>query len=627
MILKQVQIYQTPLDVNYNNVLDLNDETWLNSHELGNHLTNIYDSITAYYYTATSPTQRAFNLNKETEFTFNYSSSTFDFVRKCNWAVLTSTDDKEYYYFITKYVVNDNFTTITLYLRWDAWTNNIANIVSDTTLNHIERRHIDDFTKPSGNISYGKNFISNEEELPVTRTAEKRQDQSDIVVIYTRYWLKGEHINFEMQPSGTLDDGNILRSLNPIKIVLRPFCFIDRNTREIVNCQYYFTGESTDPLSMKFPDYPYTQLGVQTIGAQWETSLIYTDFTVCPGLYYFVEEGPVFGKRIRFPYRDLVYADILYNGTKFSEGFVNIPTDSQDGSFEENLRYSCNTSGLNSVYTSKLFSSIYEPRIHYYPYEYTSYKFGDNIIDLIPKYNTTKATITYRYENKISPQLHIKFDNELRPVRYYNSQSVGNCPIVIDSLSEYLMNNSNQIKTDSLFSKIGIAISGLNTVSSLAGGNISSGISNASGAIKGIHNLMNIESRIKDANERQDTYTIPSIFAIDDINFQDDLIRLFAYVPDTKEKERVLKRFIMYGVNYDNYSAISENTRNNFDYIKTADCNLPNIKNNEDRKIIENAFNKGLRKWHIDTCYSVALETFDMEYTNLQKSIYTPSNP
>lgn len=633
MILKKVCLFQTPLDPDYNSVFDVNNASWLSNHNIGDsfNINNVFPEFTAYLRPNIDPQDKAFTLNKNSEFTFKYDATTFDFVRKCNWAIFTSINNEDYYYFITSYVVNDNFSAITIKLKWDAWTNNLMNITNNKDLNFIENRHIDDFYIDH-DIVRTKNYSTEEKEVNSHSIVLNHVGWQRYNILYLRLWLDMENLKFVYETiESVIENYNgLIPTVNPIGVINIPYAVVDSTTREIVDsAQIYNVGENQN-LPFFYPSRLNTILENSTNYNLITPSILFADLTYHPQFKFTYSYNSI-NNTLTINYTDDIHKVSEYygfvqlkTGTQLGnaiQGFCS-PLEYTDTLFPkeyspiiESLTYDLPAIPYQSDYTTKSENNIdkYEPRIHQFPFEYISYKYGENNIIIRPKYNVKELYLTQRVKNRINPHISLRYENEEKEYKYYNGVNNGTIPIAKDSLAEFLRNNSAQIIEKQMENLTLLAIS---TLSMNIPAIIGAGTKTIVGGLRtGV--------QLYDVNKAQDIYQIPSTFACDNMNYQDDLVRIYNTIADEKMHDEILKNFVLYGVNYQNTGKVSENTRNNFDFIKTSNCRLPNIKNNEDRKIIENAFDRGIRKWHIDTCYIEALKNFDLEYTNLQKSIYT----
>lgn len=67
---------------------------------------------------------------------------------------------------------------------------------------------------------------------------------------------------------------------------------------------------------------------------------------------------------------------------------------------------------------------------------------------------------------------------------------------------------------------------------------------------------------------------------------------------DNGDIEGVLNDMYMYGYKRNTAKSVKENCRTWFDFCQTSSCSLPEITNYMDRNILEQAFNRGVTKWH-----------------------------
>ena len=125
-----------------------------------------------------------------------------------------------------------------------------------------------------------------------------------------------------------------------------------------------------------------------------------------------------------------------------------------------------------------------------------------------------------------------------------------------------------------------------------------------------------------DADNKADTVYIPQYLAINDTEMQDDIVTLHYEIKDDYDRNKLLHYFEYYGLNTNEVDTPFSDSRLNYDYVQTQNSDLSNIiKNQYEREEIEKALNNGITKWHIDTCYSEAIKTFDRQYINYQNSI------
>ena len=123
---------------------------------------------------------------------------------------------------------------------------------------------------------------------------------------------------------------------------------------------------------------------------------------------------------------------------------------------------------------------------------------------------------------------------------------------------------------------------------------------NAGMIASGATDLIGFYANQTDLKNRQDNYSVPSFIASDDIQYQDFPFILSCEMYDEDEIQTIITRWQRYGYKINKRGSVRENTRIDFDYVKTIDCNLPFITNIRDKNELESAYNNGITRWHIN---------------------------
>ena len=169
MIVNQIYLLKTPLDSNYNNIIDFNST---NSYE---DMKKIYrdvliDSYGDYYegfpYILLDNFNRSIKINNKTSnitLPYNYRE-----IREYNYLIIKS--GSEYYFFFILSLISENDggnSSCTISIKWDVWANNLDNIYESeigsvynklNDYNLIEQKHFNRFTENKQPIYYNNSF-------------------------------------------------------------------------------------------------------------------------------------------------------------------------------------------------------------------------------------------------------------------------------------------------------------------------------------------------------------------------------------------------------------------------------------------------------------------------------------
>ena len=136
--------------------------------------------------------------------------------------------------------------------------------------------------------------------------------------------------------------------------------------------------------------------------------------------------------------------------------------------------------------------------------------------------------------------------------------------------------------------------------------------------------ILSTASKIKDADNQSDLYNMPTIDAVNDL-YQDIIYDIDYEFYDDYEKKDIYNDIHMYGENINRYESIRINYHVTFDYVKTINCSLPFIMNERERTEIENAYDRGITRWHYDKekmkyrNYKIFVSEFNKKLINLSK--------
>lgn len=251
-------------------------------------------------------------------------------------------------------------------------------------------------------------------------------------------------------------------------------------------------------------------------------------------------------------------------------------------------------------------SDLIDPSLYSKPFKYQSIVVGGDVIDLTPFSPTN-----YNGELKIykdAPQTTLNlFDSEgnkiLSPTRMFVDM-----PKLISygtsQLDVYLANNSAQHQTAKQVALTEGALRLISSAASIVANPTPVGVvSGVSGAASGVFNTINklsvLEARINSLKNAPYIYTpsmgecdkwfIDRVAIINNECYDDDIIY-----------NSYKNAISIYGYPVETYANVFSNNRRWFDYCETNKCSLIDINIPiEDKKILEDAFNSGIFKWHI----------------------------
>lgn len=630
-------LYSVPIDSTYTNVFDGYSHIDEYISFLDDNFTNLYVGVY----------QKSINLNKKIELQIQLEDSEVASIQNYNYVRIDVDSSYQYFYFIDSYKIENsvnNKVSAVLYCSWDVWSNNYLNIKDNDSNEFIENCHIDSYkaiATPSGLIQFrNNNYVTDEEDC---RTVESHHsipsynyDTNNFEVLYQRFFFSGEvKFNaFEYFPvtgifgKSETEKYGVITTTNPVKVAYIPIAVINRQTNEInYNIRDYIVhlthGDYTQIekhdlfLSKNFRPY--------TID---DPSLIYSDITFLSPFEYYVDINKnqlVFGLPSASIYGDDYsgYYGFITTTNNSYYGFVNVKTE-LDHSFYFNINiqpaHVYSASIIKNLVSSKSKDDRYnfEPQMFVYPYSFYSLRVGDSKLDLVGEYLTRDVNCKLYLSNTTAPKLFYKNDNNssycAKPIFIQNK---GHMFTQIDSLKEFMQSNSYQINAQKTSNALNLAVAAIGTAIGGPVGTATALTANASY----LKNRINIYAKQKDADNKIDSTQTPSIYSTDDFMFQDSIFITKTEIEDEKDKDRILNKFVLYGVNIENYGNIFSSTRFNFDYVKTRNCELRKIPiNNTDKIKLKSIFDNGVRKWHING-YTNAVKNLDTDYVNIQLSL------
>lgn len=179
---------------------------------------------------------------------------------------------------------------------------------------------------------------------------------------------------------------------------------------------------------------------------------------------------------------------------------------------------------------------------------------------------------------------------------------------VTDSLEAMLSANSNQIQskrnmaTMDLLRGLTTYLYGVGLASVTTGplGGVGVGIAGAFGTAGAMGSFMNINAQIADADNRLDVSSIPTLSGTDAVFF-DALLLDRAFVNDYNTNMVYYHDMHYKGCYFDQPELLTKNYKEVFDYSQTLECSIPQVKNPLARERLEQAYNRGITRFHIKT--------------------------
>ncbi len=547
MKITSITFYKTPLDDSYRNVFDFGSYE-----ETG----NIYKQFLDMTFPKKVISLTSVRSVKETNGNCTFTLFTeYADIREYNYVCING--DK--FYFVTDYVSqNDsNRASVGIILKWDAWANNL-NALSDTgnfDTNVIERRHTERFyAGNSGNAVRQYNTVA-EGDSP-------NHIVKDISSVNMVLWqaFRFDSDVFMKNSSDTLvryrgligtQAAKTPVTFNPVftyNASKKTLTRISKVNGEIENYAVTADGEITLLNSDLANAYLYEKQGSETVQIGGTDDRFMT-----------VQNGIGWWVKIPFP------TDVYYRKAK--------------GSVAPTITTDYFTRNIPAVRKA-------ESKLYTYPYNYTKFKIRDkeHINVNTDRYDEFEVILDAR--DKTTPILRFtEFGNADNTPVYVPipSQNI----ISVDQLDLFNRNNG-----ESAYTNLGLGI-----VSKVLTG---ASTGNAGMIASGATDLIGFYANQTDLKNRQDNYSVPSFIASDDIQYQDFPFILSCEMYDEDEIQTIITRWQRYGYKINKRGSVRENTRIDFDYVKTIDCNLPFITNIRDKNELESAYNNGITRWHIN---------------------------
>lgn len=665
MIIDQIYLFKTPLSNNYKNVYDSYEHT----HDFLTFLQNNFDYkvIKSVLFNKRSVKTE----NNGTQISI-FASSTEIYENYNYCCIVTEIDDSfneyEYrFYFISDVVSLSDVPekeSCLLNLEWDSWHNNINKLQYSQTENNalIKRRHFERFYEKSGKL-LSNNFYTDEQKVRgVVVNSDEQIKSRKILFLRVRYDSDTVIGTYDQYGTALIPQPptppNITKSAIPSQdttpIIYYPYGIYYAKERVFADINYEVLFDMGNALPEN-QEWRVMQFMSKTMHLLDTTHILSMELTTFPQINF-----EIVNNRVRF------FNGSLYNNTYIKRFRYAMPYDKNSSvplfpahEFNQIMAFTFEFTGeigeqtpeytfdfnykLTDVQISALLSNhpiqnkitenemkIFESRYHNYPYNYNIFKFGGNIIPIVPDYKSETLFFKLQCYDTLVPKIRMWFDNQEENTNFYRSKNNGFVVFSKDSLDVYLRSNAEQLNTSKLFADVKFlartASAAINTtVNPTIKNGVSQGLNAVNDAISNVEFHAMRNAMLDDVKNSEDIAVLPSDVATDDTFFQDDIIYQKFSVTDKTVEKAILFNLHYYGVKYEMYGNLFENYRTLFDFVKTDGCTIKFSGSIRDREKIQEIFNNGVTKWHIDTppTYNEnAIKNFDRDYYNLSYAEY-----
>lgn len=680
MLVTNVTLYKTPLDNSYDNVFDIE---YFNT-EIPNNpdYKSIYAQAIEQMYGTDKIEVVLPRFFKSLKLEDNKTVITLPYnqldIRDYNYIKI---DDK--WFFITNTVSeNDsvNETTppsVTLYLEWDAWANNIdKDIIRHSTVDVI-RRHFERYDY-EGRPLYYNNTETNQINHEITNiettgkmlwakiTFNENFDINNFLPFYKDIENKlifessdGDFNYVEQSTFNKITLNDILPYKQNRQVIYIPMGLVNR-LGEFVNP---YVTQILDSVSYLYAR-KNTGKTIELTGQEFENgSQILENFVYDIPFFSFVGNNTEYVESIEYtfysPYKYDVTGnyDVIFRfpfvkldiGLGFNVVLPFIPSkvwgnvtrgdtviiaanawnvtryvaiESFNNFYEEiNIDY-------NTIFPTRFNTGIYEvdnlddPKLKLFPYNYLTVVLNGEEINISPQLiNERSFTFIVDKNYKNQPIFYYKSDmrDNIIPkgVALENS---GGLSYSIRALDQYMINNGSQKRANYINSQIS---NSLNLLSSIM-------LKNYIGAVKDISNIagesVSYTAFFEDIKRRADIIN-KSDYAEDDYLYQDRVLLYSSTVRDTQSLYNKRKELYVYGYDNRQIGVTPYSTRFWFDYIQCSSIYIDTPINDVDKKIIIQMFKRGFFRFHINvTNTGIIVDKYlskDGSLNNIERSIAT----
>lgn len=630
MIINTVYLFSTPLDKNYNNVIDFNKaniNTYLQSLPITQrtysyaYLKVLLNSNFIHY--IDNFNTRAVKVTDSG--CFITIPRDYHDILDCNYVALKlDRYDYEYIFgFITdKVSENDNpiNPSTTLTITFDVWANNLDYLTNDTSINktvckHYDRSYID-------NDGYRPNFLYRpNESLDVYKSTYGTSKKLLFLVLEIAPYIGDTPVEYPYKALFSDGEEEYPVFISPLtsdqyrkELLYCPVALLNESVnklvsarvRSTVNTSYTWGTTTTIQVNKIFTFSPDTPLGGSLSGSL-TTYVTKAYYSYHSPFEYSISGDDVY---INYPMFEMPLNDtssvpvIAALGNKFNKTTkwevieVNYGSYEQfkirgDGNVIENIEIPLSYIIDTQRVTDPDYINIEtEPVNNRYPLNYKSLVYNGTEVFLDPINLYSRNTVDVEIKCLTAqPKVEIFMDG----IRFINIagtylQNSGMITYSVDALDDYLIRNGNKVETEQIF----LALNGLvNTAKSTV-------IGGWAGLALGVYNYVQEQSKFNatfsDLNNTPST--VHSYTGEDDIVYQDRVIVVNNTCTDSINKNKLLNEIFLYGYPLYDESDILTNVRAYFDYVRTENCKINGSMSEYNREQLEQIFNRGVIKNH-----------------------------
>lgn len=639
-----------PIDKDYNNVYSFSKllDTDTDEDRIKQHLYYDYTKVNGFQYLSSYNIEKSINLGVDLELNINYDVDYSDII-KYNYCVVldkrvgTNNQKKKYFYFISDIRQSNSAGKYKINLKYDYWSNNVANIYLnnfENVFNFVRRTNSPKYFPITNDklyievdSDYKLSSVSSVNPLVSKRITNESITDVEYTLIFAKILLKGLSDKRYYKVAYTYSTGTVYEDFGcsaqylPTQFVLLPFGVYNTKSKELVKEAKVFVdsgGTSGGYTIFKCNDALKTFLEKTNVNE-------YISAIELTSIIPFIDSGVInrYDKE----------TDTFYmNNNYYSGGLGTSDNQVIGGNF-----IFCNYFNLGSCQKSFNFSegnlsADYNevPKIiHFndisnlvidtnrYPYRYKGVEIGSSKYDFISGHGKADYELIIRGTGVgYTIYYNVKVGNkELNPGRIGNfpAKDIFYLPFYGDNYTSFLLGNSNQLSAASnnsintslikltlasISATLGTVIAGISPNLAVAGiGAASAGVGVAANAVLDTVNTQyNIESKIEDSRNllndlKGNNNGLVSIFTAN--------VPIFFEASEFDKEEINQIAFDIYtkGSKYNGISDLKNIVSKGkyYNYIQTNVDILPfNSVDKNSLAELTKIFNKGVRIWNIN---------------------------
>ena len=601
-----LQLYSVPFSDDYENVLDYESENDLLR------FLNLYPS-----YSVPISGVKATDTNNQNCIVSITSQQHMSNVAKFNYAILTSVDNKKYYYFITSLKTDSSASTrtYTLSLKWDVWVNNFSAIKNLRVL--CKRRHQRSFgyINTESNVaefsrSYHLQKISPPQVSKLASLCHRYGNGttlSNIIILYYKITLNPGYNYKATTGSGQSDFIYNISTISPYITIYVPFAYYSATFTKITKLVSFYKNGVHIPAQLT------------PIIERYSSEINYSDFVYSIQITSFCP-----------------FVRNVTTGEKSNELIVDLLNIANIGTIDfekiENGHSVFKYTGITAIYANQsntlspvdyfIYSSselttaenalegdYYKrvPDYYCYPFEYKSIKICENEYLVSGPYPSISVLLEVR---SMASGLYIREEarSGSKDVKFlsYDRTSIinnNNLPISKEQYSQFMLTSSNQVNTkinnaertrDYQFIKNALQI-GFNSESiSKSLGGI------ADSQIQYLNSVDSTEAIVQDKQNSGGTI-VGSQDALIDMFIADTPLLIEYTCIDDDYRKAICNDIYVNGSSFVSSVSVNHREKTTYDSISGFIIDEPYDINMEDFKEVKSIIEKGVRKWHISS--------------------------